>query len=171
MISLRKLEILIVGICILFTLVACNQNSSSDWYDTKEEAVEIGLQEEGINETVGWSAEEYENETIVFYDHKGDLGVASITESEKGYRWFRSSPYFGFDVTGDLPYTTAGFNYETETGLLVPILYGQIFDDSVQSGDLENLEGVKGVKMLGNSNIFFTFLEAPLEEFNNTPKK
>lgn len=171
MISLRKLKTLIVGICILFTLVACNENSSSDWYDTRDEAVEMGVQEEGINRSAVLSVEEYKNETIVFYEHEGDLGVASITESEKGYHWFRNSPYFGFDVTGDLPYTTASFNYETETGMLVPILYGQIFDNSVQIIDLENLENGNEVKLLGNSNFFFTFLETPLEDLNDTSKK
>lgn len=160
---MRKLKNLIIVACVVFIVAACNQTSSSDWYGTKDETIEIGLQEEGINRPTNISVEEYEGETIVFYESEGALGVASITESEEGYKWFKNSPTFSFDVTGDLPYTTGKFSFETESGLQVPILYGEIFDNSVQITDLQKNEDFNDAKLIGNSNLFFTFLETPLE--------
>lgn len=108
-----------ISIYVLFILTACTQ---SDWYDTRDEAIENGLQEEGIGESPTVSIEEYDGETIVLYAQDNSLGVASITEGEEGYSWYRSAPNHRFEVTGDLPYTTGSFEVETDSGMQVTIL-------------------------------------------------
>ena len=153
---MRNLKTLMVGICLLFLLAACNQ---SDWYDTRDEAIESGLQEEGIGASSAVSVEEYDGETIVLYAHENSLGVASITESEQGYSWYKNAPHHAFEVTGDLPYTTGNFEIETESGVQVPILYGEIFDPSIQVNDVASREGLNELKLLGESNLFFAFIE------------
>lgn len=153
---MKNLKILLPSIFVLFILAACNQ---SDWYDTRDEAIESGLQEEGIGTSSVVSVEEYDGETIVLYAHENSLGVASITESEQGYSWYKHAPDHAFEVTGDLPYTTGSFEFETESGLQVPILYGEIFDSSIQANDIASREGLNELKLLGESKLFFAFLE------------
>lgn len=153
---MRKFKTLMIGICVLFILTACNQ---SDWYDTRDEAIENGLQKEGIGESSTVSVEEYEGETIVLYAQDNSLGVASITESEEGYSWYRSAPDHKFEVTGDLPYTTGSFEVETESGMQVTILYGEIFDSTIQVNDIASREGLNELKLLGDSKLFYAVLE------------
>lgn|GEM_PF-4112910 len=153
---MKSFKTIILGICIVFTLAACDQ---AVWYDTREEAIEKGLQEEGISASSPMSVEEYDDETIVAYAQDNSLGVASITESEKGHRWYKSAPDHGFEVTGDLPYTTGSFTFETEAGVEVTVLYGEIFDPTMQVNEVASREGLNEVTLLGESNLFYTFLE------------
>ncbi|MEZ0481031.1 hypothetical protein [Planococcus sp. SSTMD024] len=153
---MRKLKALMIGICVLFILAACNQ---SDWYDTRDEAIENGLQKEGISASADVSVEEYDGETIVLYAQDNSLGVASITESEKGYSWYRSAPNHRFEVTGDLPYTTGSFEFETESEVQVPILYGEIFNSTIQVNDVASCEGLNELTLLGDSKLFYAVLE------------
>ncbi|MBU9675031.1 hypothetical protein KQ939_08970 [Planococcus sp. CP5-4] len=153
---MKSFKTIILGICIVFTLAACDQ---AVWYDTREEAIKKGLQGEGISASSPMSVEEYDDETIVSYAQDNSLGVASITESEKGYSWYRSAPYHGFEVTGDLPYTTGSFTFETEAGVEVTVLYGEIFDPTMQVNEVASREGLNEVTLLGESNLFYTFLE------------
>ena len=125
---------------VMFLLVACSQEDSNQWFDTEEEAIEYGLNsevEDSSAKTELLSTEEVEGETLVFYSRDGSLGVASITEGEKGYTWYRSGSGHGFE--GESNYTTVGFDYITESGLKVPILAGKAFDYTIKkmilSGD------------------------------------
>lgn len=153
---MRNLKTLMNGICLLLILAACNQ---SDWYDTSDEAIENGLQEEGIGESPTVSVEEYEGETIVLYAQGNFLGAASITESERGYSWYKSAPDHGIEVTGDLPYTTGSFEVETESGVQISILYGEIFDPTIQVNDVASREGLDELTLLGDSQLFYAVLE------------
>ena len=153
---MKNLKILLLGVFVLFILTACNQ---TDWYDTRDEAIENGLQEAGVGASSAVSVEEYGGETIVLYAHENSLGVVSITESEKGYGWYKSAPNHSFEVTGDLAYTTGSFEMETESGVQVPILYGEIFDSSVQVNDVKSREGLSELTLLGDSNLFYAILE------------
>jgi hypothetical protein len=116
----------------LLLLIGCSQYSSSDWYDTKEKAIANGLEQEGLDESAVLAVEDYEGETIVFVERTGALGVASITENNKGYSWYRSEPFFNFYVEGELPFTSDSFKFETKTGLDLSVLYGKAFDHTIK---------------------------------------
>ena len=96
-VKVMKRGVFLIILCI-FSLFACSSQDSREWFETKEEAIDYGLRtsESGIP-LKQLSIEEYQGETIVFYDFAGDLGIASITESRKGYSWYRSGPYLGFE--------------------------------------------------------------------------
>ncbi|MFP3322518.1 hypothetical protein R0K05_05395 [Planococcus sp. SIMBA_160] len=149
---MKSFKTIVLGICLVLTLAACDQ---AVWYDTKEEAIENGLEDKARGVTV----EEYKGETIVLYEYEGALGAASITESEKGYHWYRSAPYHGFDAPGDLPYATGGFTLETEAGVEVTILYGTIFDPMMDINEVASREELTEVTMLDESDLFYTLLE------------
>ncbi|WP_245613705.1 VOC family protein [Alkalihalobacterium bogoriense] len=89
-------------------LVGCTQDNSK-WYNTKDEAIKYELEQEGSN-AILLSVEDYSGETIVFFEQSKTLGVASVTESKKGFSWYRDEPFIDFD--GDIPYSTMGFNYK-----------------------------------------------------------
>lgn len=165
--SMRKI---FLGTCILFLiLVGCNQENDSNQFETKEEAIEFGLEEEEVDKSAVLSVEEYEGETIVFYERQGSLGVASITENIQGYSWFRSSPYFGFEIEGDLPYTTNGFNFETESGLELSVLYGKVFDNSIQSMKLSGDGDQRDLTVDENSKLFYAIHQQPFSTIEITP--
>lgn len=124
---------------VSFLLAGCGLGEQANWYDTERKAMEAGLLKEGTDESAILSTEKVEGETIVFYEYMGALGTASITETRKGYSWFRNEPYLDFETEGSLPYTTAGFEMETKSGLKIPVLAGKILDPSV-----------KGIKLVRN---------------------
>lgn len=167
--SLRK--VLLGSIILSFILAGCNQKSRSDWYDTKEEAIEYGLVQERIDESAVLSVEEYEGEAIVFFDNDGALGVASITKNNKGYSWFRSEPYFDFDVEGELPYTTGGFDFKTINGLKVSVLYGKVFDATIQKVRLLGDGPERELKIYEDSNLFYAIHRQPFASLEVIPLK
>lgn len=68
---------LFIFMCFLL-LVGCNEDEQDvQWNSSKEEAIEAGLKEEGATLL---AVEEFENETIVFFNFDGVLGAASIAE-------------------------------------------------------------------------------------------
>ena len=167
--SLRKT--FLGSIILLYILVGCNQENSSNWYETKEKAIEYGLEQEEVDKSAVLSIEEYEGETIVFYERAGSLGVASISENNKGYSWYRSEPYLGFDIEGDIPYTSNGFNYGTESGLELSVLYGKVFDNSIQSLKLSSDGTERELEIFGNSRLFYAIHRQPFTSIEITPIK
>src|SRR5699024_90202 len=122
---------------------------------TEEKAIKYGLEEEGADESAILSIEKYERETIVFFEKKGALSVAGITKSNKGYSWFRSTQYYDFKVGGDIPYTTGGFNFETETGLTASIIYRKIFDVATKKMKLSGDGVERELEVLEDSKLFY----------------
>ncbi|WP_087973533.1 hypothetical protein [Oceanobacillus rekensis] len=158
-----------LGSIILLILVGCNQKGNSDWYDTKEQAIEYGLEQEGTDESAVLSVEEFKGETIAFFEHAGSFGVASITENEKGFSWFRSEPYFDFDVEGDIPYTTNGFDFETKTGLEVSVLYGKAFDNTIQKMKLLGDGAERELEVFDDSKLFYAIHRQPFTSLEVVP--
>lgn len=75
--------IVLAFMCIL-ALFSCSNEDDREWFETKEEAIEYGTSKvEGDLKSTLLSTEEYEGETIVFYDYGGALGVASISRAKK----------------------------------------------------------------------------------------
>ncbi|MCA1060052.1 hypothetical protein LCL96_14030 [Rossellomorea aquimaris] len=155
----------------ILTLWACSNQDSREWFETKEEAVEYGLQtaDQAVPLKVLLSQEEFNGETIVFYELAGDLGVGSITESKKGYSWYEPGPYYGFEVEGDIPYSTSGFEYETESGLKVPILYGKVFDNGIEKMVLSGNGQQRELTFRKDSKWFFAIEQADFAELEVTP--
>lgn len=145
----------------IFLLTACSEGNSSERHDTKDKAIEFGLQEEGTDNSSILSIEEFKNETIVFYDYDNTLGVANVSEDSNGYRWFRTEAYLDFEISGDLPYTTGSFNYETEKGIEVPILYGKLLDDSIDEIILKGDGIERELPLFNKSPFFFAIYENP----------
>lgn len=84
----------ILTLLVLASFLAGCYSDSTGWYDTKEDAIKYGLEQEsskGIEKAILLSVEEHMDETIVFFEFANALGVASITESKKGFSWYRES--------------------------------------------------------------------------------
>lgn len=149
--------------------MGCNQESSIEWQDTKEAAIESGLKQEEAGEESILSIEEFEGETFVFYEHLGGLGVANIVESENGFGWKRSHPYNDFEVNGELAYTTSGFDIKTETGLDVSVLIGKTFDPSIQKMKLLGDGSNRQLNVYGENRFFYALHKMPFEAVSVTP--
>lgn len=154
---------------ILLILVGCDQSSNADWYDTKEEAIAYGLEQEGMDESAVLSVEDYEGETIVFFEKTGSLGVASITENEKGYSWYRNEPYVNFQVEGDIPFTTNGFELETKSGSVVSVLYGKTFDHTINKMKLSGDGAERELEVFEDSQLFYAIHEQAYSSLEISP--
>lgn len=166
---LRKIVCFIVVSCLI-ALTGCSQEEdATQWYDTKEKAIHYRLKQEGTNETAILSIEDFKGETIVFYEFERALGVASITESEEGFSWYRNRAYSGFE--GDSPYSTVGFEFETETGLNVPILAGKASDISIEKIQLKGDGLERDLRIFDTSRLFFSIHEAPFSLLEVIPIK
>lgn len=139
----------------LVFLTACSSAVEGDWYESKERAVEAGLKEEGEKQSSLLSVEEQKGETFVFFEARGSLGIASLTEKNGEYRWFRSGPLLDFDVQGETPFATAGVDYEPESGEQIPILYGKIFAEDIEGLTFE--DSAEEVKVFEDSSFFYAF--------------
>ena len=152
----------------ILSLLACSNQDSREWFETEEEAIRFGLStEEGGTAPIKLSTEEYQGETLVFYDLAGDFGAASISRSEKGYSWYRSAPYFGFD--GGSNYSTGGFELKTESGVTIPIICGKAFDSSIEKMVLSGDGPQKDLTFTNGSRLYYSIHEADFNSLEVTP--
>lgn len=140
-------------------MVGCIQDNSK-WYNTKEDAIKYGLEQESSN-AILLSIEEYSGETIVFFELNKALGVASITESKKGFSWYRDRPYSDFD--GDSPYSTMGFDIKTKQGTKISILVGKAFDKSIKQIKILGDKNEKELPITENSRLFYAIHDVPYD--------
>lgn len=150
-------------------LVGCNQASATKWHDSKEAALEYGLKQEGTERESVLSIEEFKGETFVFYEYMGGLGVANIVESGNGYRWKRSRPYFDIEAGGERSYSTAGFDIETDTGVVVSVLIGKTFDSSIEKMNLLENGTERELKVYGEKGFFYALHNKPFDDFDISP--
>jgi hypothetical protein len=161
---LTKFLLLFVFILLL---VGCNTDNH-EWYDTKEDAIKYGLEQEGSdNKATLLSVKDYKGETIVFFEFNNALGVASIAESENVFNWYRSRPYSGFE--GDSPYSTMGFDIETKSGLKVSILAGKAFDTNFQKIKLLGDGSERVLTITEKSRLFYAIHEEPFDSLEIIP--
>ncbi|MBM7661170.1 hypothetical protein JOC85_001942 [Bacillus mesophilus] len=166
---MKKIFYFFVFILVLLTGCAFQGNEEIVWYETKEQAIDEGLQLEGITREEILSIEELDGETIVFYEYDKSLGVASITQSAQGYSWYRSRGYT--DLEGVAPFSTAGFEYETKSGLNVPVLVGKAFDQSITKMKLIESNAEKELEVFDKSRLFFSILKLPFSSIEIKPVK
>ncbi|MFC0561552.1 hypothetical protein [Halalkalibacter alkalisediminis] len=159
---LKKIFLLLSFITFL---VGCTQDNSK-WYQTKEDAIKYGLEQESAN-AILLSVEEYSDETIVFFELNKALGVASITESKKGFSWYRDQPFSGFE--GDGPYSTMGFEIETKQGTKISILAGKAFDTSINQIKILGDGDEKEVPITENSRLFYAIHDVPFGSLEIIP--
>lgn len=164
-------KVFIGSFVLLFILVGCNQKEDSRWYDTKEQAIEAGFKQEGIDESAILSIEEYEGETIVFLENDGAFGLANLNESKKGYSWSRQEPYADFDVEGDLPYTTNTLDFKTQEGTKGSVLYGKVFDSSIQKMKLIGDGADRELEVSEETGLFYTIHQQPITSLEVVPIK
>ncbi|WP_421379325.1 hypothetical protein ACOJQI_15155 [Bacillus salacetis] len=154
------------------SLAGCSFGDQEDvWFDSKEEAIEGGLQQNELNKSALLAFEEYRGETIVFFKRDESLGTAVISEGKKGVSWHRDHPYNGFEAGGDLPYSTVGFDLESNTGEKISILAGKVFDSSIQLLRLNDGGVIKELKVDAESGLFFAIHEAPYSSLVINPIK
>lgn len=146
-------------------MVGCTQNNYQ-WYNTKEDAINFGLEQESSN-AILLSVEEYNGETIVFFELNKALGVASITESKKGFSWYRDKAFSGFD--SDSPYSTMGFEIETKQGSKISILVGKVIDKSIKHMTILGDGNEKLLPITENSGLFYSIHNAPFSSLEIIP--
>ena len=112
------------------------------------------------------SVEKFENETIVFFEFDGVLGVASIAEKDNTYSWYRSSAYLGFEEVPS--YSVAGFNFETKNGKGISVLGGKAFDPSIRKMQLTG-DGEERELTVAESGLFFSILKVPFPSVDVEP--
>ncbi|WP_409251220.1 hypothetical protein V1502_13805 [Bacillus sp. SCS-153A] len=82
-------------------------------------------------------------------------------EAEQGFSWYRNHPYNGFESSGELPFSTVGFDLETRSGTTISILAGQVFNPSIKSISLTDGEIMRNLKIDAESGLFYAVHEAP----------
>lgn len=165
---MRKIAgLLLTGFLLIFLTGCSGKEYKLEWHDTKEEAISHGTAEEGIEDSSILSIEEINEETIVFYTFEGALGVASIAESDEGYAWYRSANHVGF--SGEGPFATIGFSFETESGNDISLLVGKASDDNISKMRLSGDGAEKELQVFEGSRLFFTTHEVPFHSLELIP--
>ncbi|MBP3950952.1 hypothetical protein [Bacillus suaedae] len=152
-------------VSLIFLMVGCTQDNPQ-WYKTKEDAIKYGLEQESSN-SILLAVEEYKDETIVFFEQDQALGVASITDSEKGFSWYRDQPLTGFE--SDSSYSTARFESETKQGTKVPILAGKAFDHNITKIRIPGGNNEKILRITDNSRLFYSVNDLPVDSDKMIP--
>jgi hypothetical protein len=129
-----------------------------------------GLNQEGVNKSSILASDNVNDETIVFYENHNALGVASIAESPKGYSWYRSQVYTGFQGK-DVPYMTVGFDFQTYKGKKIKIIAGKIYDNTIQKMLLKDDGSDRELLIYGYSRLFFSVHELPFNRIEVVPVK
>ncbi len=162
-----KFLIPIFLILSLGLLSACNQESGDEWQESKEEAISVGLENDGASEEAILSVEEVDGETVIFYGNSNTIGTASLEESNQGYRWYRSNSDVGFE--GDSPYSTAGYDVKTKSGKNFHVVVGQAKDESIQKMSLSGDGATKELPIVGESRLFYSITENAFDQVNVEP--
>ncbi|MBM7552167.1 hypothetical protein [Thalassobacillus pellis] len=159
----------VLSLFLTVLVAGCNQEPTIEWHETKEAAIETGLKQEGEELESILSIENFDGETLVFYDHTGSIGVAYIAKSEKGYGWNRSQPYIDFEKSGELAYSTSSFEMETETGEVFSILIGETFDSSIQKMKFSGNGAVKELEVSEENGYFYAVHKMPSDAVDVSP--
>lgn len=165
---MRKTVGLLLTSFLLTFLTGCSGNEYNlEWHETKEEALSHGTDKEGIENSSILSIEEIDEETIVFYEFEGSFGVANIAENDEGYAWYRSTNHVGF--SGEGPYATIGYSFETDSGNEISVLVGKAFDDNISKMRLSGDGAEKELQVFEGSRLFFTTHEVPFHSLELIP--
>ncbi|WP_227940399.1 hypothetical protein [Alkalihalobacillus deserti] len=163
---MKRITFIVISLYFVL-LVGCSSSDNTQWYETKETAIEYGLQEEGTDKTSILSIEEFKGETIVFYELDNSLGVANIAESKKGFSFFRNTSYVGFG--GDSAHSKMGFDFKTKSGVNVNVLAGKASDKSIEKMKLlgDGLE--RELPISEKSRLFYVIHEEPYTSLEVIP--
>lgn len=166
--KLKKAYVLIISIILILLISGCTTDKDNlEWHSTKEEAIERGLLAEGANLDAILSIEVVNDETIIFYEYQQSLGVASLSESEKGYSWYQTQPYTDFDSAE--PYAVASYDFETKKGNKVSVLTGKAFDPNIEKIILTGDGPDRELEISDNSRIFYSTHEVPYNLLKISP--
>ncbi|MFT9497966.1 hypothetical protein [Anaerosolibacter sp.] len=166
--------ILILLLATVFLQGCSNMERKVQWYQTKEEAINNGLEKEGLDRSTILSVEEVNGETIIFYEveEKNEnfyaLGIAVINESNKGYSWYRSSAYLAFNST-ERDYMSAGTTIETPRKQALSVLAGKVFDDTIKSVVLSGDGQERELQISDRGRLFYSIHEVPFANLEILP--
>lgn len=150
----------VVLVAVLLLAGCASGAEDASWYETKEEAIQAGLEEQGEG-AVLLGTEEYKGETIAFLQRSGAFGIANIVEKENRFQFIRKGSMYGFDVSGDLPYSKMGTNHETASGVEVSLLIGKVFDPTINTLLLKGDGATREIGPKKDSTLFYAIHEAP----------
>lgn len=87
---------IIVLFFLIVILISCEKKIDRAWYDSENDAIEQELSNMGLIEVQRLSLE---GETLVLYklNNANAVGVASVTQSDKGYSWYQGISPFSID--------------------------------------------------------------------------
>ncbi|WP_227396119.1 hypothetical protein [Jeotgalibacillus aurantiacus] len=152
-----------------FFIAGCNNENAVEWFDTQNEAIESGLAQEGSGLESVLSTEKFQGETFVFYESSSGLGTGNIIENNGTYSWKRTDPIVNFEVEGELPYSTAAFPFQTDSGISASILTGKAFDHTIQEMKLSGDGEERNLKLRGDNRFFYALIKVPYEDISLTP--
>ena len=88
---------LIICLTIFVMLSGCTTNEKLTWFNNKDEAIQFGIEEEGIEqEDIIAELESGEEQFIVYKKEENDemlIGLSNIAKSKQKYAWYRSDAY------------------------------------------------------------------------------
>ncbi|AEI44533.1 hypothetical protein [Paenibacillus mucilaginosus] len=104
-----------------------------EWYSTEKVAIDHGLKIEGLQESDIVSIDKSFEETFVIFQKDMKIGVATISKNDKGFSWYRSTPYASYDTANQaFPYTYFGFDLQSEFGNKYKLFSGIIYNKNIK---------------------------------------
>lgn len=168
-------KVIILLLLSVFFLQGCsNVKDNIEWYQSKESAIDNGIEKEGFDKSAILSIEEINGETIIFYETYEEnenltaLGIAIINENNNCYSWYRSSPYLGFEST-DSEYMSAGTTIETPKNQKISVLVGKVGDDTIKSIVLSGDGQERELVISGKGRLFYSAHKVPFTDLKIQP--
>ncbi|WP_374717424.1 hypothetical protein [Neobacillus sp.] len=98
---------LVVLLAVVLSIVGCTTFTHNDlqWFKSKQEAIDHGIKEEGIEKQDVFGEIEDSGETFIFYKKELEeglsVGVSSISKKDSKYAWYDSDQdYYIENVNG-----------------------------------------------------------------------
>ncbi|MFT9497627.1 hypothetical protein [Anaerosolibacter sp.] len=169
-----KKIVLILLMGIVFLQGCTNIEDHIEWYQSKESAIENGIEKEGLDKSAILSVDEINGETIIFYEmymeaeNLSAFGIAIIKENNNSYSWYRPSAYFGFEST-DSDYMLAGTNIKTPRKQEISVVIGRVCDNTIKSVILSGDGQERELVISGKGRLFYSIHKAPFTHLKIQP--
>lgn len=83
----------------------------------------------------------------------------------------RKSLMYGFDVSGDLPFSTVGTDFEMKSGVTVSVLIGKVLEPTIKTLILKGDGTPREIGPEKNSTLFYAIHEAPFHALEVVEKE
>lgn len=140
------------------------ENQTGAYYATVEAALKEGMESESGENKEILSIREWDQETIVLFLADDALGHASISKTDRGFRWYRSTALIGLK-RGTAPEAVIKREAVTENGMKYALAAGAVDKSDLKRATM-NIDGSTVELEIHKSGYFYFVTNEPIRKFS-----